>query len=179
MSGIWFTATKKFDPSLGDEWVKYYDWAKIPQLSEIISLDTTRRPQELWQLIDSDWQYNIHQDYLITFFWDLDYLLQRFAGKRGEVNILAACLEPSFEVRESFQDRRFEFQGYDLIGEGMSAINNCGGFEEAFQTSDISEVGLFNTYGFARKVQKHLRERYPSEVHADCELWAIWRMISQ
>jgi hypothetical protein len=179
MSGIWFTATNRFDPSLGEEWVQYFDWAKIPQLTEIISLDTTHQCQELQKLIDSDWQYNIHQDYLIAYFWDLDYLLQRFAGKRGAVNILAVCLEPSFEVREIFQDSRFEFQGYDLLGEGMSAINNCGGFEEAFQTSDISEVGLFSTYDFAREVQKRLRQFYPSEIHADCELWAIWKMTSQ
>ncbi len=179
MSGIWFTAAKKFDPSLGEEWVKYYDWANIPQLREIISLDTTHQPQELRELTDSDWQYNIHQDYLIAFFWDLDYLLQRFASVRGEVNILAVCLEPSFEVRETLQDSRFEFQGYDLLGEGMSAINNCGGFAEAFQPSDISEVGLFSTYDFARAVQKRLRELYPSEGHADGELWAIWKMTSQ
>ena len=179
MSGIWFTAANKFDPSLGEEWVKYYDWAKIPQLKEVISLDTTHRPQELWKLIDSDWQYNIHQDYLIAFFWDLEYLLQRFASKRDEVNILAVCLEPSFEVREVFKDSRFEFQGYDLLGEGVSAIHNCGGFDEAFQTSDFSEVGLFSSYNFAREVQKRLRQHYPSEVHADCELWAIWNMTSQ
>ena len=75
MSGIWYTATNKFEPSRGDEWVKYYEWAKIPQLQELITLDTTHRAQELWELVDSDWTYNIHKDYLISFFWDLDYLV--------------------------------------------------------------------------------------------------------
>src|SRR5512143_3381966 len=106
MSGIWFTATKRFDPSRGDEWVKYYEWAKIPQLREIVSLDSTHQPQELQELLDSDWQYNIHLVYLTAFFWDLDYLLQRFDTQRSKVNILAVCLEPSFEVRETFQDDR-------------------------------------------------------------------------
>jgi len=180
MSGIWYTATRKFDPSIGEEWIKYRDWAKIPQLKELISLDTTQRSPELWHLIDSDWEYNIHKDGLISFFWDLAYLCQRFENKRAEVNILAVCLEPSFEVRDSFKDRRFAFQGYDLIGEGdISAISNCGGFEQAFQTGDISEVGLFDTYAFARQVQKRLRQHYPTEPHADCEVWAIWKMISQ
>ena len=180
MSGIWYTATRKFDPSIGEEWVQYRDWAKIPQLKELISLGTTHRPQELWALIDSDWEYNIHQDFLISFFWDVEYLCQRFAHKRAEVNILAVCLEPSFEMRGSFNDPRFAFQGYDLLGDGdISAISNCGGFEGAFQTRDISEVGLFDTYAFARKVQKRLRHQYPTEPHADCEVWAIWKMISQ
>jgi hypothetical protein len=179
MSEIWFTAARKFDTSLGEEWVRYYHWAKIPQLEEIISLDAAHRPRELLELTDSDWQHNIHKDYLTAFFRDLDYLLERFAGKRDEVNILAVCLEPSFEVRETLRDGRFTFQGYDLIGGGVSAVNNCGGFDEAFQTGDISEVGLFSTYDFAREVQKRLRERYPSEIHADCELWAIWKMTSQ
>ncbi len=180
MSEIWFTATEKFDPSLGEEWVKYYNWAKIPQLKEIVSLDTTHRPQELWELADSDWEYNIHKDFLITFFWDLNYLLKRFGDKRDRVNILAVCLEPSFEAREMFKDPRFEFQGYDLVGKGdVSAISNCGGFDLAFQSSDISEVGLFASYSFAREVQEGLRQQYPDEQHASCELWAIWRMTSQ
>ncbi len=179
MSGVWFTATKKFDPSIGEEWAKYYDWARIPQIKEVISLDSARRPPELWNLIDTDWDHNIHQDYLIAFFWDLDYLLGRFSNKRDSINILAVCLEPSFEVREMYQDSRFEFQGYDLVEAGsVSAISNCGGFDKAFEASDISEVGLFDTYIFARKTQGLLRKHYPSEHHADCELWAIWKMKS-
>ena len=179
MSGIWFTATKIFGPSLGEEWGKYCDWANLPQLREIISLDGTHQAEELSELVDSDWQYNIHMDYLTSFFWDPDYFLHRFAHKLGELNILAVCLEPSYDVRDSFPDRRFEFQGYDLIGGGMSAINNCGGFEQAFQPGDVSDVGLFSRYRFAREVQQRLRQYYPGEPHTDCELWAIWKMISQ
>jgi hypothetical protein len=118
-------------------------------------------------------------DFLTSYFWNLDYFLQRVAHKRGEINILAVCLEPSFDVRDIFSDRRFAFQGYDLIGGGMSAINNCGGFEQAFQPSDVSEVGLFSSYSFAREVQQRLRQHYAGESHTDCELWAIWKMISQ
>jgi hypothetical protein len=179
MSGIWFTAAKKFDPSIGAEWIKYYDWARIPQLKELVSLDSTLRPSELWDLIDSDWEYNIHKDYLIAFFWDLDYLLKRFSAKRDDVNILAVSLEPSFEVRGIFKDGRFVFQGYDLVGEGdVSAITNCGGFDKAFETGSISQVGLFDSYSFARETQKRLRTYYPSEQHADCELWAIWKLTA-
>jgi hypothetical protein len=123
MTEIWFTATKKFDPSTGDEWRKYLEWAKIPHLREIISLDSSLRPQELRNLIKSDWEHNIHEDYRIAFFKDLDYLVARFSEKQDSVNILAVCLEPAFDVRETFKDGRFVFQGYDLVGKGdVSAI---------------------------------------------------------
>jgi hypothetical protein len=179
MSEIWYTAQKKFDPSLGKEWGKYQDWAKIPQLTELISLDTTYRPQELWDLVPSDWQHNIHQDYRIAFFTNLDYLLERFSNKHDSINILAISLEPTLDVQEIFKDGRFVFMGYDLTGKGdVSAITNCGGFDKAFQNSDISPHGLFTSFSFARKVQKLLVEYYPDEYHAHCELWAIWKMAS-
>jgi hypothetical protein len=180
MEEIWFTATKKFDPSVGDEWWKYIDWAGIPQLKEVVSLDSSRRPPELWNLIESDWEHNIHEDYRIAFFKDLDYLISRFGEKRDSVNILAVCLEPSFDIREALQDNRFLFQGYDLVGKGdVSAITNCGGFDKVFQPKNISEVGLFASFDFAKQVQKQLLEYYPEEYHASTELWAIWKMTPQ
>ena len=181
MSGIWFTVTEKFSPLQGVKWDKYCEWAKIPQLKEVISLGADHRAEELLDLIESDWGYNIHMDYLIGFFWDLDYLLERFSDRIKEVNILAVSLEPSSDVRNFFDDVRFSFQGYDLAGTGdFSAITNCGGFDKAFQTSDISEVGLFDSYSFARDVQKRLRKYYPNEPeHADTDLWAIWKFTGE
>ena len=177
MAEIWFTATEKFDLSLGDKWRKYFEWAKIPYLKEVISLDSSRRPPELWNLVKSDWEHNIQEDYRIAFFKDLDYLLEPFAERQNSVNILAVCLEPSFDVRETLQDNRFVFQGYDLVGKGdVSAITNCGGFDKVFQPIDISEVGLFDSFDFAKQVQKQLLEYYPDEYHASTELWAIWKM---
>jgi hypothetical protein len=176
MTEIWFTAVHAFDASRGDEWQKYLDWAKIPQLKEVISLDSALCPSEFTNLSESDWEHNIHADYRTTFFKDVDYLLERFSGKRTSTNILAVCLEPSFDVRATFPDDRFRFQGYDLVGDGMSVITNCGGFEKVFQTSDISNVGLFDSFDFARQAQKQLLEYYPEEHHARAELWAIWKM---
>ncbi len=178
MSGIWCTAIEKFDPSVDIVWEKYQSWAKIPQLRERVSLDHNLRPKALWDLIDTDWAHNIHHDYLIAFFWDLDYLLKRFENNRDKLNILAVCFEPSFEVRESLKDSRFEFQGYDLVEPGdPSAITGRVELDKAFKISDISEVGLFSTYAFAREVQKLLDKHYLQEI-AHCDLWAIWKMIA-
>jgi hypothetical protein len=174
---IWFTAIERFDPSCGADWREYIAWAGLPHLKEVISLDSCRRPPELWNLIAPDWEHNIHEDYRIAFFRDPEYLVGRFTGRRDSVHILAVCLEPPFDVRESFPDTRFVFQGYDLVGAGdVSAITNCGGFDKVFQAADISEAGLFDSFEFARRAQKQLVEFYPDESHALTELWAIWKM---
>ncbi len=180
MEEIWYTASERFDPSLGDEWAKYVAWANLPQLKECLSLDGTHRPKELSHPTDEDWKHNVHRNYCISYFWDLDYLLQRFEHRRGELNILAFTLDPPFEVRDLSMDPRFEFQGYDLMDiYEISAISNCTGFDEAFQRSDVSPVALFDTYDFARQAQKRLQEHYPDEHHAYCDVWAIWKMVSE
>ena len=34
-----FIATERFDPTDGENWQKYCEWAKIPALVEVVSLD--------------------------------------------------------------------------------------------------------------------------------------------
>ncbi len=180
MEDIWYTATERFDASSGDEWARYVAWANLPQLKECVSLDGIHRVRELAHLTDADWEHNVQRDYCTSYFWDLDYLLQRFEHRRNEVNILAITLDPPFEVRELRLDPRFVFQGYDLIDQyQISAISNCIGFDEAFQRSDVSPVALFDTYDFARQAQWRLQERYPDEHHAYCDVWGIWKMTSE
>ena len=113
-----------------------------------------------------------------SFFTNIEYLRARLAG-RTSINILAVMREPSLQDVQTFTDGRFVFQGYDLIerpGQGISAISNCGGFDMAFKPTDISEVGLLEDYEFARIVQQRLMDHYPDEPHADCYLWAIWKL---
>src|SRR5512146_947479 len=125
MEDIWYTAMDKFDPSLGDEWIRYVEWAQLPQLTECISLDGTHRPHELTELIPSDWDHNVQRDYCISYFWDVEYVLERFAHRRQQVNILAILFDPPFEVRDLRPHARFTFQGYDLIDMyQISAITN-------------------------------------------------------
>ncbi|MBI9051643.1 MAG: hypothetical protein JEZ00_19625 [Anaerolineaceae bacterium] len=176
---IWYTTTEKFDPSWGTTWDKYIEWIKLSQLVEVISLCSFHHPDELYELIDEDWKYNIHQDYRISYFTDLNYLLKRFSGKQNRTNILAVCLEPEFDVRDSLSDSRFVFQGYDLVGKGdPSAITNCGDFDGAFRKSDVSSLGLFDSFDFAKDVQNHLNTIFPISEHTNTELWAIWKLIS-
>ncbi|MCR3757464.1 hypothetical protein KYB31_00480 [Clostridium felsineum] len=75
-------------------------------------------------------------------------------------------------------DKRFKFYGYDLIEDStrISALTNCGRFDKAFSSNDISEFGLIKEYKKAKEIQSLLLENYPDEEHVDCVLWGIWRM---
>ena len=68
----------------------------------------------------------------------------------------------------------------DLVERGgeISALLNCGGFDKAFAGADISEYGLLTDHAKATEVQRLLRAEYPNEHHADCDVWAIWQMIT-
>jgi hypothetical protein len=55
-------------------------------------------------------------------------------------------------------------------------LTNCGGFDRAFEPSDLSECGLLVDHAKAVAVRQRLRAEYPEEPHALCRIWAIWRM---
>jgi len=173
----WYIAVEPFDPSLGDNWANYTAGAGLPQLEEVVSLDSSLCPCVIDRLEGEDWQHNVHEDGSIDFFRDLDYLLERVRGITP-VNVLAAVLAPTEECHAAFADSRFAFKGYDLIGLGMSALTNCGGFPQAFQNAELSRTGLISTLNRAQAVAAALREHYPDDHHADCEIWALWKMVS-
>jgi hypothetical protein len=178
MTDFWFTARTKFGPEQGESWQQYIQWAGLPQLTGLFSLDISLCPEVIDQLISEDWQHNVQQDYRLFYFRDLDYLLGRVGGLDKPANLLAVIWEPGEDCRHVLTDPRFQFQGYDLIEEttGISALSNCGGFPLAFRNEDLSPVGLLVDYALARGVQQRLRQFYPEEHHAQCDLWAVWRM---
>ncbi|UCD49609.1 MAG: hypothetical protein JSW27_19015 [Phycisphaerales bacterium] len=173
----WYIAVEPFDPSFGDNWANYMAGTELPQLEEVVSLDASLCPSVIGELEGEDWEHNVHEDGLIDFFRDLDHLLERVRDL-SPVNILAAVLSPAQECRGLFADSRFGFKGYDLIGLGMSALTNCGGFPLAFQNAELSRVGLISTLSRAQEVAGSLREHYANDNHADCEILALWKMVS-
>jgi len=174
----WYIAVEAFDPSFGDTWVNYMAGAGLPQLEEVVSLDASLCPFVTGEFEYDDWEHNVHEDDLIAFFTDLDYLVGRVRDMKA-VNILAAVLDPPEECRKLFADPRFEFKGYDLIGQGMSALTNCGGFPLAFRNAEFSRAGLIPTLSRVQEVAASLREQYADHEHADCEIWALWKMVSK
>ncbi len=174
----WYIATQAFKPGSRQDWRGYVAWSQLAQLIEVVSLDIVLCPAVLDPLTPEDWEHNVQDDYLISFFVDLDYLLRRVA-RLPDINVLAVLREPSTADCAAFNDPRFAFMGFDLVekpGLGISALSNCGGFPLAFANSDLNHFGLLPDYAAASAAQRKLLEHYPDEHHADCYVWAIWRM---
>jgi len=174
----WYTAVESFDPSWGHTWTNYFETAGLPQLKEVISLDSSLCPSVIDPLKREDWKHNVHEDGLIDFFYDLDYLLKRVAGM-GQFNVLAAVLNPSGQCATAFDDARFAFKGYDLIGLGESALTNCGGYPLAFDNGELSTSGLILDFQRASQVASALHQHYPDDDHADWDIWALWKMKTE
>lgn len=172
-----YSAVKRFDPACGEEWRKYIEWSGLWQLREVISLDLILCPTYFKELIAEDWQHNVQEDFKTNFFHDLDYVLRRVAGD-DRMNILALMQNPTDADLGSFTDPQFVFHGFDLVElqTGISALVNCGGFDKAFTSTELSECGLLTDHSRALSVQKGLKAEYPGEHHANCDVWAIWQL---
>lgn len=172
-----FTAVNRFDPNCGDAWTKYVAWSGLTHLKEVVSLDGILCPAVIKELIDEDWQHNVHEDYKVFLFRDVDYLLSRVTD-HDRVNFLAIMQNPTAEDLRSFSDLRFEFCGFDLVDAhgDISALVNCGGFDKAFSKIDLSKCGLVTDHARAMEIHRRLPLEYPNEHHAECNVWAIWQM---
>lgn len=71
-----------------------------------------------------------------------------------------------------------EFIGCDLIEEmtQISALTNCGGFPETFSNEELNNRGLIDSFARAKEIQRLLAQNNPDEPHANCELYALWRL---
>ena len=172
-----FIATEKFDPTDGDRWTGYYDWAKIPQLTEVVSLDAMLCRHLIREFITEDWQYIVNENYRLDYFYNLDYLLTRINGALRR-NVLGLYRNPDCHITTAPDKGDFLFVGYDLIEEKtqISALTNCGGFPEVFPNTELNHCGLITDFKRASEIKILLRSKFPNEPHADCELYAIWRL---
>lgn len=175
---IWYIATDSFGPARGLGWIHYVAWSGLLHLAEVVSLDITLCPAVLDPPAGEDWNYNVQEDYLISLYVDLNYVMRR-VGDRPDTNLLAVMREPAAEDCSAFADPRFDFMGFDLIekpGLGISALTNCRGWPLALDNADLNRVGLLPTLTAARTAQAKLREHYAGHHHSDCHVWALWRL---
>jgi len=172
-----FIATEPFDPSDGEKWGKYIGWAKIPNLTEVISLDGALCPHLIKEFTDEDWSHIVNENYRQDYFYHLDYLLSRVASVKRK-NILGLYRNPTNHITSPPEPNIFEFKGYDLIEDmtQISALTNCGGFPAAFSNDELNSYGLITDFTRAVEIQHLLEEKYPNEDHAHCDLYAIWRL---
>ncbi len=172
-----YTAKESFYK--GDEgWEGYIKFSKLNHLTELVSIDNLLSPPIVEPVYENkkDWEFiHIINQCETGFYLTLDYVLKRLETK-DKFNLLTLCVNPSEDCKNIGIDR-FEFEGYDLLDQDydISALTNCGGFDESFTSSDINEKGLIFDFTRAYDIRKSLLENNPLEHHADTNVIAIWR----
>ena len=176
MNQIGYAALKRFDPESTD-WKGYIEWAKLPQLSRIVSMDGCLCPSVFTERTDEDWNHVINENFMIDYFHDLEYLLER-AQTLPPCEIIGFVKEPDSPFPHGFTDARFTFFGYDLVdwGNNISSLVNCGGFPDCFDNAELNEFGLLPTFERAIEVRDALLRNHPAEPHAKCAVWPLWLM---
>jgi hypothetical protein len=175
----WYIATEPFTSSAGESWEKYVAWSGLTQLDEVVSLDPMLCPTVLPEIRNEYWRHIVNEDFMLTFFTDLEFLLGQVSGV-AERNLLCVYRNPPASPPPCTGPVTFEFLGYDLVDvqASASALTNCGGFPDIFANAELSSKGLLTSYARAVEVQLALRARYPEEPHADCHVWAVSRAIA-
>src|SRR6266498_2370343 len=172
-----FVAKRCFDPSAGERWARYVAWSGLPQLTELVSLDEILCPTVPEALVAADWEHNVRADYQTSYFRSLEYLRQRVASE-SRLDILGILQNPLAGEVERVVLPGFEFIGFDLLDVhgDVSALTNCGGFDEVFTGTELSERGLLTDLERAYQIQRGLRALSPAQSHTECHVWAIWRL---
>jgi hypothetical protein len=175
--GPLYITTERFDPGRGADWTDYISWSGLTQLREVVSLDSILCPKVIDEILPEDWHHIVNEDFMLDYFTDLEYLIQRVGVLDGR-NLLCLYKNPDYEQNPS--DSRFALEGYDLIDVmgGVSALSNCRGFPLAFENGELNRVGLLPTLDRAVAVRARLMSNYPAEPHANCDVWAIFRLRS-
>jgi hypothetical protein len=178
--GPLYIVTERF-PSEGNPqaWSGYLRWSGL-KLTELVSLDSILCPSVLSEIADGDWDHIVNQDNMLKYFTELDYLVGRVGHLRGR-NLLGVYRNPGTHPMAPVASKfKFVFEGYDLVevAGGPSALTNCRGFPAAFSNVELSSHGLLPSLERASEVQITLRQRYPSEPHSSCDVWAIYRAVA-
>ncbi len=176
---IWYVATDAFDAAFhaAGSWEHYIQWSKLHHLAEVVSLDRCLNNNAFEVDLNSeyDWQYIVTDGSMVTrFLYSFDYILEK-TRKLPHFNLLAVIREPA-ETKAALAEE-YDFIGYDLIEThgDISALTNCGGFDESFLPHDLNSFGLVTDWARAKQIQTDLLTNNPNEDHADCYLYEVWR----
>jgi hypothetical protein len=172
-----YLGTTVFDQQSGSSWHEYVKWSGLFQLRELVSLDGMLCPTVLPMIKDSYWPHIVNEDNLLSFFTDLDFMLAEIDDLR-QVNVLAVLRNPTAEEFRALSRPDFSFLGFEVLDQdhSVSALTNCGGFPDVFANSEINALGLLDDFNRASEIVNNLRLAHPEEHHADCNVWAVFRM---
>jgi hypothetical protein len=176
---IAYAAVETFDSTYGDKWANYIAWSGLKHLQEVISFDILLCPG-IVRLTSHFGGDPAIMGQTGKFCDNLDYLFTKVKslGIKKSYQVIATIAEPTEDDVRNFIDDRFVLKGFDLLENltGISALTNCGGFDLAFSGYDINIYGLVTEYRDAYKIRDSLLVHYPNEAHANCVVWALWRM---
>ncbi len=177
---IGFRVSERFGPQDGERWSKYLSWSGLTHLEEVVGLDGCLSPCLLDTLGAEDWDHVVFGDHIFACFDTPDYAMRRVAVDvdRERLQLLALAREPDEKDVLTATLPGFALKGFDLIEEAtaISALTNCGGFAGAFEAADLVPTGLVATCSRADEIRQALATLYPEESHADCAVWAVWRL---
>ena len=161
-------------------WESYISWSRLYHLRELISLDILLN-RNIPDVVDSCksayWDYIVSENNIIhdELFTTLDYVLRMTKGKE-KFHLLAVVKGPTEDCKGIRLDG-FDFVGYELLESfsGISALTNCGGFDETFLPSELNYYGLVEDFRRAYDIQRKLIENNPDEPHAATSVYGLWR----
>jgi len=165
-----YLVNRRFDPTC-EGWAAFVAWARLPQLEALRSVDGILCPLALTVYIDADWDHLLDPAHFAVF-TSAAWALQRTPLDPG-AQLLRVEIAPSEEVPGC--------DGYDLVDAvgGVSALCNCGGFDEVFLPTELNRWGLLDDLDRARVVQAELQRRYPEDHHARCLIVAVQRQSTK
>jgi len=77
-----FTARERFGPNTHpDGWHGYLDFSGFQHIQELVSADSILCGDVITELVEEDWDHNVHADNRITLFTDFEYLVRRTGGR--------------------------------------------------------------------------------------------------
>jgi len=90
------------------------------------------------------------------------------------------CPEAPERLVAEVRPTGFDLAGFELLDVhgDVSALTDCGGFPAVFAGGELNSFGLLSDLSRADDVRRGLRTAYPDEPHAECDVWALWRLRS-
>lgn len=174
---IWFTSRNIYDREYNiSSWENYIKWSRLEQLEELVSLDGSLNDLTFEPDFENEIEEIVLEETKVTQFYKSIQYVEAKSKDLDYYNLLAVVQNP-LSNKQSQLERDFEFIGYDLIeiNGDISALVNCGGFDETFLPKEQNKFGLISDYSRAKEVEEVLRINNPNEHHADCYLYEIWR----
>lgn len=172
-----YTLRERFTPESAERWRDYLAFSGFEHIAELVTLDSIMCPDVITDLLDEDWNHNVHDDCRIELFRDPEYLMGRqpLDPSRHQLFAILEHSDGSKRVPPGFTRC-----GFDIMDSyfGNSTLTGCGQIPEAFDPSIVNQFGLLSDYGTAIEIRDRMRRLQPDDPHlGDCEVWFIARTL--